>query len=113
LNKLNKKLSIIEKKIYKILKFSLKNKLLNFIGVTYDSNQIQKMEEKKNNFIQLLAKYLKGTENFNEEQEKDLLRESFGFNSEIENTINENKIIDENWVILNMNKNGDEEEKVE
>lgn len=77
------------------------------------------MEERKKIFIQMLAKYLKGTENFNEEEEMSLLKESIILNQEIEKTIKTGKKIDETWVMLNIknheneNKDENEEEKTD
>jgi len=114
LEKLNKKLTIIEKKLYKILKSSIKFKLLNYIGVEEKTKCIEKLEERKKIFIQLLAKYLKGTENFDEEQEMSLLKESVYLGQDVENTITSGKNIDETWVLLNMkNKKNEENINVE
>lgn len=115
LDKLNKKLTIIEKKLYKILKSSLRIKLLNYVGVAQHSWYIEKMEERKKIFVQMLAKYLKGTENFNEEEEMSLLRESIILGQEVEKTIKTGKKIDETWVMLNFknNQNNKKEENHE
>jgi len=109
LDKLNKKLSIIEKKLYKILKSSLRSKILCFVGVEQHSQHIEKMEERKKILIQLLAKYLKGTENFNQEEEEKLLKESVLLSQDIEKTIKNGKNIDETWVMLNL-KNKENED---
>lgn len=66
------------------------------------------MEERKKIFIQMLAKYLKGTENFNEEEEMSLLKESIILSQEVEKTIKTGKKIDETWVMLNIKKNDDD-----
>jgi hypothetical protein len=109
LQKLNKKLTIIEKKLYNILKSSIRSRLLKYLGIEEKTKCIQKSEERKKLFIHLLAKYLKGTENFNEEEENSLLRESIDLGHEIIETINTGKIIDETWVLLNLkNKENDE-----
>jgi len=74
------------------------------------------MEERKKIFIHMLAKYLKGTESFNEEEEMSLLKESIILNEEVEKTIKNGKIIDETWVMLNIKNqenNNENDEKQE
>jgi len=74
------------------------------------------MEERKKIFIQMLAKYLKGTESFNEEEEMSLLKESIILNEEVEKTIKNGKIIDKTWVMLNIKNqenNNENDEKQE
>jgi len=64
----------------------------------------------------MLAKYLKGTESFNEEEEMSLLKESIILNEEVEKTIKNGKIIDETWVMLNIKNqenNNENDEKQE
>lgn len=112
MDKLDNKLSIIEKKLFKILKSSLRSMVLEHVGVVQHTRHIEKMEERKKIFIQMLAKYLKGTENFNEEEEMSLLKESAILSQDIEKTIKTGKAIDETWVMLNI-KNKDYEKKEE
>ncbi len=78
--------------------------LLSYVGVAQHSRHIEKMEERKKNFIQMLAKYLKGTENFNEDEEMSLLRESMILSQEVDKTIKTGNKIDETWVLLNFKK---------
>lgn len=59
----------------------------------------------------MLAKYLKGTENFNEEEEISLLRESIILGQEVERTIKTGKKIDETWVLLNLKNHENEENR--
>jgi len=86
--------------------------VLEYVGVAQQTRHIEKMEERKKIFIQMLAKYLKGTENFNEEEEMSLLKESAILSQDIEKTIKTGKAIDETWVMLNI-KNKDNEKKEE
>ena len=82
------------------------------MGVAQQSWHIEKMEERKKIFIQMLAKYLKGTENFNEEEEMSLLKESIILSQEVEKTIKTGNKIDENWVMLSL-KNHDNDKNDE
>jgi len=100
---------IIEKKLYKILKNSLKTQLFEFIGVNQSEKQIQKNAEKKKILSEIISKYLKGTENFDEKEEKNLLNESILFSSAIQNSVKNGEKIDETWVYLSVrnDKNND------
>jgi hypothetical protein len=107
LNKLNKKLIIIEKKLNKILKNSLKTQLYELIGINQSDKFKQKNDEKKRILSEIISKYLKGTENFDEEEEKNLINESILFNSDIQNSVKNGEKFDETWVNLSIIKNKD------
>jgi len=49
------------------------------------------MEERKKILIQMITKYLKGSENFNEDEEMSLLRESMILIQEVDKTIKTGK----------------------
>jgi hypothetical protein len=93
---------IIEKKLYKILKNSLKTQLYEFIGINQSAKQIQKNIDKKKFLTEIISKYLKGTENFDEKEEKHLINESILFNSDIHNSVKNGEKFDETWVYLNV-----------
>lgn len=99
LRKLNNKLMIIDKKLYKILKYSLRSKLMKFIRVKQFSEEQERFEEKKKTFRNIMIKYLKGSENLNQDEYTEILKECENSTRKVEIT----KDIDNSWVLLNTN----------
>lgn len=84
------------------MKYSLKSKLFNYIGIEQQNKYLDKIDEKKKTFTLLLSKYLKGTEAFNESEENNLLKESENLTHDVEKSIQIGQEIDETWVLLNI-----------
>ena len=98
----------IEKKLYKILKLSLRSLLYNHIGLIETKDYYSKMEAKKKKFTEIISKYLKGTEDFDESQDKNIFQESTMLGNELEKSFTEGKKIDETWVLLNIAKDSNQ-----
>lgn len=102
MNKLNKKLTIIEKKLYKILKTSLKIQIYEYIGFNSNENQIKKNNQKKKILSDMIKKYLKGTEEFENENEKSYIDESSIYESQIQKSLDVGDKIDDTWIYLSL-----------
>lgn len=109
LKKLIGKLKIIEKKLNKVLKCSLKGKLFDFIGIGENKDEMEKRIQKKKVLSSVIIKYLKGIDIIDKEEEN-LMNESILLKSEIDQKIKNQEKIDEDWVLVCIkNKHFNEE----